>query len=93
MGKRIHFSSKVYCGLCTLELLVFLVLHVGFVSGCSNGTIRLVGGQSSYEGRVEICINAVWGSVCHNSWGSSDARVVCRQLGLPYTGSVYKVLL
>ena len=56
-------------------------------SGCTNGTIRLVGGQSSYEGRVEICISGVWGTVCDDSWNSSDARVVCRQIGLPYTGN------
>ena len=54
------------------------------LSGCTNGTIRLAGGQSTNEGRVEICINGVWGSVCGDYWGSNDARVVCRMLGLPY---------
>ena len=62
-------------------------------TGCTNDTIRLVGGQSSNEGRVEICINGVWGTVCDDNWDKYDARVVCRQLGLPYTGSVYKLLL
>ena len=50
---------------------------------CTHGAVRLVGGRSSNEGRVEICINGVWGTVCHSSWSSSDARVVCRQLGFP----------
>jgi len=48
---------------------------------CFHGALRLVGGRSSNEGRAEICINGVWGTVCHSSWSSNDARVVCRQLG------------
>ena len=56
---------------------------------CSYGVLRLVGGRSSNEGRVEICINGVWGTVCHSSWGDNDARVVCRQLGYSVsTGSI-----
>ncbi len=33
------------------------------------------------EGRVEICINNQYGSVCSHRWDERDAAVVCRQLG------------
>ena len=54
---------------------------------CFNeGEIRLRGGTTSREGRVEICLGGVWGTVCDDGWGTADARVVCRQLGLPTIG-------
>ena len=48
---------------------------------CTTGDVRLRGGATNKEGRVELCWNEAWGTVCDIGWGTNDALVVCRQLG------------
>uniref|UniRef100_A0A8C6NSB7 Lysyl oxidase homolog n=1 Tax=Nothobranchius furzeri TaxID=105023 RepID=A0A8C6NSB7_NOTFU len=50
-----------------------------------ENSIRIVGGRSSYEGRVEVQVGSKWGTVCSTGWTTKEAMVVCRQLGLGYS--------
>ena len=65
-----------------LQLLIqFCALAV-----CTDGEVRLVGGSGDYEGRVEICINGEFGTVCDDGFDDTDANVICGQLGYGNTG-------
>lgn len=59
---------------------------------CHSGNVRLIDGPAESAGRLEVCVNQVWGTVCSRSWGSSDSKVVCRQLGYQEIGKCLTIL-
>ena len=54
---------------------------------CLTGDVRLVNG-SAFAGRLEVCFNGVWGTVCRQTMWTAQtaATVVCKQLGFNNSG-------
>ena len=78
LGKKIKF---------TLIFNYHLSIAPFFSSdNCTETSIRLVDGRTGTEGRVEICYEGVWGSICPNYWKVENAMVACKQLGYATTG-------
>jgi len=85
-GKTIFNSDKIcrsYCdfyfGVTFLEHTVVALLF----------TVRLVGGRSSKNGRLEVFHNGAWGRVCGNGFTNDAATVVCLSLELRYVYGIH----
>lgn len=72
-----------------LDLISELKLLFRIKTGCADGEIFLSNGSA---GRLEVCFNNTYGTVCDDYWDDLDAKVVCRQHGFNATSNHYGVL-
>ena len=76
----------VYSISCMYMYLCVYVYYSAKDPTCQNGEVRLLGGVSSEQGRVEVCYNGVWGTMCgEDRWTHTEAAVICHQLGYNLT--------
>ena len=79
-------SSFTECSNNLTPNYVFELLYVLCTVDCFDGEVRLVEGESEWEGRLEVCFSRRWGTVSSDGWTQTNTQVVCNDLGyLPDT--------
>ena len=86
------FNTIVIIRYYNIMLNCLFNLEAGLeVGNCSEGSLRLTGGYG-LVGRLEICINNAWGTICHTQFKLSELEVACAQLGGTGTALINLIL-
>ena len=64
-------------------VVVSVIVIITISSVYISVEVRLAGGNTSRQGRVQIAVNGMWGTICDDNWNLNSATVICHMLGLP----------
>ena len=72
---------------CVAPYQYVLLRHLCYHSSVSvpKLSLRLSGGRTAAEGRLEVQYNGEWGTVCDDGWNTNSGLVACRQLGYNFS--------
>ena len=80
----VHCVGKYFNNFKNFNMTKFGVKIFLHLATCTDGDIRL-GNGAVLRGRVEVCINGTWGTICDHHWTKQEASVACSHLGYsPY---------
>ena len=80
IGMHLHYSFVPIHSKCKWHIISSVT------APCQSGDVRLAGSSDPLRGRVEVCVNETWGTICEDFWDTNDTSVVCTQLGFSAEG-------
>ncbi|XP_072020011.1 uncharacterized protein [Amphiura filiformis] len=88
MSIQVSISTAVRHIFCILVILAQIAVTKGH-NHHDHGTIRLMGADNSYSGRIELFLNDTWSTVCNVGWDIRDAHVACKMAGFQEAQATY----
>ena len=71
-------------------MIFFYAERSTMFGNCEDFELRLENRSSPLEGRVEVCMNNAWGTICTEGASEDDVEVICKQLGRLPDGMFHK---
>ena len=71
-----------------MMLCNYIIIFYYLIVQCKHGDVQLAGTEAMSFGRVEVCINGLWSTICDHHWTVTEASVICSQLGFYKQGLI-----